>query len=135
MKIFDSVSINSSLLALNQKVSVDFTDEFQKTDFRITENVVIPKNQTTISFRKIKSSHEKIWEIDWIRNELYDHILPLLYLNSQRPVKIILGDEERTIDTNNLPIFETKSFSIKEFHTNDQEEINYTLHYSFAERA
>lgn len=135
LKIFDSVSINSSLLALNQKVSVDFTDEFQKTDFRITENVVIPKNQTTISFRKIKSSHEKIWEIDWIRNELYDHILPLLYLNSERPVKIILidGDEERTIDTNNLPIFETKSFSIKEFHTNDQEEISFTLHYSFAE--
>lgn len=42
-------------------------------------------------------------------------------------------DEERLIETTNLPAFKTQPFSIKEFHTNDQEEIGFTLHYSFAE--
>lgn len=64
LKVFDSVSISSSLADSKQQVSVNFTDNFEKKDFIITQTNNISKNQTTISFRNIKNSHEKNWEID-----------------------------------------------------------------------
>lgn len=133
--MFDSVSIESLLSCSGQKITVSFTDSFAKEDFNESAIAAITENETTIQFRNLKKNYARDFTVSEIREHLYNHILPLLYLNSDKEVTIILRDnyyqKNTSIKTRDLPKLEQQEFFVQELETNIQESIAFTLYYSF----
>lgn len=134
LKVFDNVTIESLISSANERISVNFTTEFQKEDFQCAKVKDIISNKTKISFKNIKLNYGKYLELTELREHLYDHILPLLYLNAERKITIaLIDDKEQAKEYINIDglVFEKEVFVIKEFITNDKKEYQFVLHYFF----
>jgi hypothetical protein len=137
LKVFEDISIESFIKDDFKKVICNFTENFTYTDFKVLEDKNIISNKTTIKLHQAKPNYSKGYDISEIKNRLFLHILPILYLNATRSITVEMKDatEEQPsyIRTSDLPDFQKKDFTIKEHVTNDKTEIAFTLHYAIAD--
>ena len=130
LKFFKEIKIESYIKYEGKQVNINFNVDFNK-ETCVEENVKkdIQENKTIILFDKMfdsVKSAQKIQPIKKIRDELYDQLLPLLYLKKDENslIEIVLNNEE-VINNKNL-IFEKKEFEMKDTCQKDQK---FILHY------
>ncbi len=137
LKVFEDVSIESFVKSDAEKIECSFTENFEDSDFKIQSGQNIASNKTLIKLHRARNNYAKGYEISEIKEKLFFHILPILYLNKTRNVEIEIKDKAddsaNHIRTSDLPNFQQLDFSIREFVTNDKEEIKFTLHYAISD--
>lgn len=137
LKVFEDVTIESLIKTDSEKVECKFTENFQDSDFSIQKVQNIDSSQTTIKLHRAKTNYAKRYGVSEIKENLFFHILPIMYLNKNRSIEIEIKDaiEEQPsyIRTSDLPDFQQKDFNIREHVTNDKSEVAFTLHYAIAD--
>jgi Histidine kinase-, DNA gyrase B-, and HSP90-like ATPase len=137
LKVFEDVWIESIIKTDSEKVECKFTENFQDSDFSIQKFQNIDSSQTTIKLHRAKINYAKRYGVSEIKETLFFHILPIMYLNLNLNIEIEIKDktEENSsyIRTSDLPDFQQKDFNIREHVTNDKAEITFTLHYAIAD--
>ena len=134
LKVFDQVDVKSDIPEDSSHVTFTFNIDFEKSSIQKKVQADISASSTELKFSLIRKSYEKPYDIVKVRNQLYNHVLPMLYLNrGEQEVEInFFGNKDVTpISTEDLPEFERSSFNVQEAITNDKKKFGFTLHYAF----
>jgi len=137
LKVFEDVSIESLVKLDAEKVECHFTEKFEGSDFKIQKVQNISSSQTLLRLHQARNNYAKSYEIGEIKEKLYLHILPILYLNKSHVVEIEIRDSsDDSVDfirTADLPDFYQLDFIAKENVTSDKSDIRFTLHYAISD--
>ncbi len=135
LKIFSDIKIESLVKEEKKLVKINFSEKFEE-EKHITkvEKNNIKNNKTTIEFNGIDPKINSFYSIQAVRDKLYSHLLPLLYLKRDSNIVITLenkdSNDEANIKTSDLPTFEEHSFNIKDTREQD---VEFILNYSIEE--
>ncbi|WP_332061127.1 ATP-binding protein [Bartonella sp. CB74] len=136
LKIFKKVILTSFCKNKNNTdvcVSLDFTPQFTQNSFKIEDGKQDEWWKTHLHFEK--PYKQKNLDIKLIRDDIYYHLLPLLFLKKEKNIQIQFYAEDRngeyviydnfTITTQNLPALEKKNFEVGPL------KLSFTLSYHF----
>ena len=135
LKIFSDIKIESLVKEEKKLVKINFSEKFEEeNDITKVKKNDITNNKTTIEFNGIDPKINSFYSIQAVRDELYSHLLPLLYLKRDCEIVVTLEDknsnDEVNIKTSDLPTFEEHSFNIKD---TKEQDVKFILNYSIEE--
>lgn len=139
LKFFNDVEIKSFIKKEGKTILIDFNQDFKgmsnvtpKSGDKISaDGESAESNQTIVHFKNALDDKGKFpAEIEEVKDEIYTHLLPLLYLNKKQNITISFQEkgegEPIIIEAKTLPNFKTSEFKICD---TKGEEVAFTLHY------
>ena len=137
LKNFNTVNIKSFIKALNKTIYINFHEGFnEEKDIKEIETIEENKEtRTTVEFTD-PCTNDLLFPntIEEIRDELYLHLLPLLYLKKEEDIVIYIQDKKtdhvEKIEVEDLPDFEQNEFKMKD---TKGKEVDFKLHYALDE--